>query len=82
MNYAERRARNAARKDLQHPERLYLLEEDLDEHDRQFARLRRELQEEMAGLRSELQTTNKILIGLLVTIAGGAIMGALNLIYA
>lgn len=69
MSYAARRSRNDARRHFEVPERVSLLEEDADEQDRQ-----------LAGLRNELKNTNKILSGLLVTIAAGTIVGALNLL--
>ena len=34
----------------------------------------------MQGIREELRSRDRIMIGLLVTIAGGAVVGALNLV--
>lgn len=70
MRYAERRTRAEARRDKPIEERAWLLEEDMDEKDRQYE-----------GLRQELRNTNKILTGLLATSASAAIVGALNILF-
>lgn len=81
MRYAERRTRAEARRHLEPDQRLFMIEEDIDEKDRQIEQLKDEFHEEMTGLRNELRNTNKILSGLLVTIASGAVVGALNLLF-
>lgn len=70
MNYARVRSRNEARAHLENVVRIALLEEDEDEKDRQIA-----------GVREELKNTNRILTGLLITIASAAVVGALNLLF-
>jgi hypothetical protein len=70
VRYAAKQSRAESRRHLEPPERLWLLEEDVDEKDR-----------EMEGIRAELRNTNKILTGLLIAIATGAVVGALNLAF-
>lgn len=70
MRYAERRTRFESRKHLDVATRVYSLEEDMDENDRR-----------LEGLRDELKTTNRILIGMMVSIATAAAVGALNLLF-
>lgn len=70
MSYASRRSRYEQRSHHEVEVRIALLEEDEDEKDRQ-----------LAGIREELKNTNRILTGLLITIASAAIIGALNLLF-
>lgn len=70
MNIPNVQPRNVARINREISELMWLVNEDLDAHDRMIA-----------GLRDELRNTNKILFGLLVTIASAAIVGALNLVF-
>lgn len=80
-NVPDVQPRNISRRDVETTRQVWLLNEDLDSHDRQLAALRSDMRGEVKQLREELRNTNRILLGLLITIASAALVGTMNLLF-
>lgn len=79
-NYIPRRPRAERWRDIPDPQFKTNVADDLDDNERDHARLREERDELIKPILAAQENTNKLLIGLLVALSSASIVGALNLL--